>query len=236
MHDLKIKGPSGPAHRENPPGAPSFERFLLEGWDRKPLNPPQSPLFTARLFSWRGGRGAVRGHGLRNIAIEVAFNVGNPRIGRALLAGGHDEHRWSLNDSGAAAQCGVGLDRGRQLALRVDIGGQANAATLGKLLREKAQLVERFDGGLIGENLITVILTEFWALCIEPPGIDRCQWAPDVPGNQKVVTNPRDLVLGHCLHDRGIGATARRALEVGKLNNRDAGPGRRTKSRSVVSR
>ena len=107
---------------------------------------------------WRASSGL--GESLIDCCEELSLRVGDFDEGRALAVGGDDEDGRGLLDAGPKAELDVGLDSGRQFALRIDREWKRHRVGGGKALRELLELVAGFDGVLIGENVVAVIVAE----------------------------------------------------------------------------
>lgn len=174
------------------------------------------------------------GEGLINCGEELGLGVADLDEGSSLAVGGHDEDGWGERDAGSAGEFVVGLDGGRQSTLGIDREGQRDSVGGGEALRELLELVEGLNGGLIGEDGVAIIVAEALAFLVEPTGVDSSGGAPNVPGDENIVANPGDAVLGGGLHEQGIGGSAGWALEVTKLDDCHARAGGRMERGGVM--
>ena len=112
--------------------------------------------------------------------------------------------------------------------------GRATPWLGGKLLRELLEIVGSLDGGLVGEDLVAVVVAEGLAFGVEEAGVDGGLEAPVVLGQREVVADPGDVVFGGGVFEQGVGAGAVGALEVFKLDDGDASAGGRLEGGGVV--
>jgi len=181
----------------------------------------------ARGFLGDGGLGGGRGvgDGLVDYRVKLLGGFHDLGEGSALAVGFNDKDGGGALDAGALGEGDVGVDIVGQLALGIDGEGQAEAVALGELLGEFGQRVGVVDGALIGEDLVAVFVADGLAFRVEPAGVDGGVAAPVVIGDEKVVADPGDLVLGGSGFESGIGDSAGGALEVIELDDGDAGAG-----------
>ena len=146
--------------------------------------------------------------------------------GRAFgVVGGDDPYGGGVLDADALAEGVVGFDFSEELALGVERKGQGDVVVSGELGRKCGKDFRADDGGLIGEDLVTVLVAEGFAFGVEPAGVDGGEQAPVMEGEREVVADPGDVVGGGGLLEDDVGAGAVGALEVFKLDDGDAGSG-----------
>jgi len=183
-------------------------------------------------LGWGGLRGV--GKGLINHGVEIGLGPLDLNKRGTLAAGGDDEDGGGVVNAGPAAQVGVGLYVGGKLALRIERKRQGDAVALGKLLSELAeQLGVVVEVGLIGKDLVAVFIAEGVALEVEPAGIDGGYGAPGMRGDEEVVANDGDVVLGGSRPNDGVGGAADRAFHINKFNDGYTCAGRRVERGGV---
>ena len=96
---------------------------------------------------------------------------------------------------------------------------------LGEVLSELAESIESGDGGLAGEDGVTIIVAEFFAFSVEEAGVDGSLEAPGMEREREVVADQGNVVLGCGLSEEGVGVGAVRALHVFEFDDGDAGAG-----------
>jgi hypothetical protein len=159
------------------------------------------------------------GEGLIDCCEKLSLRVGDLDEGRTLTVRSHDEDGRGLRDAGLNAELAVGLDCSRQFALRIDREWEPDSVGGGEVLRELLELVAGFDGDLIGEDLVAIVVADGLAFGVEEAGVDGGDWAPDVARYEEVVADPGDSVFGCGLHEHRIGGGAGWALEVIKFDD-----------------
>jgi hypothetical protein len=159
----------------------------------------------------------------------VDFNVR-----RALAVGGHDENGGSVVDADALAGGLIGLDHGGELALRVDGKGQSDVVTGGKFGGELPKHIGIVNRGLIGEDLVAVLVAQCLTFGVKPVGVDRSFKAPCVIGKREVEAQPGNLVLGCGRFHGGILGAADRALHIRKLDHGHANASGRLEDGGVL--
>ena len=167
--------------------------------------------------------------GLEEFVVVLDFDEG-----QTFGAGGGDPDGGGVLDSDALAEGEVGFDGGGEGALRVEGEGELDVVAGGEFLGELLQNVEGGDGGLVGEDLIAVLVAEGFGFGVEPAGVDGGLSAPRVVGEREVVADEGDVVLHGGLADDGVDVAADGALHVFKLDDGYAGSGGRLDGRGVV--
>ena len=178
-----------------------------------------------RLAACGGLLAADFGHGLVDELVEAAA-VDDFDEGRRVGGGGDDPDGGGVLDADALAEGVVGFDFCSQLAHGIDGEGQGDAVLRGKLLRELLEIAGGLDGGLVGEDLVAIVVAEGLAFGVEEAGVDGGLEAPVVLREREVVADPGDVVFGGGVFEEGVGAGAVGALEVFKLDDGDASAGR----------
>ena len=167
------------------------------------------------------------GQGLVDDLVELAGVEDFDERGASGLAG-DDPDGWGVVDADALAQGFVGLDLSVVGALGVYGEGQRTYfVVVGEFFGELAQDFEGGDGGLVGEDLVAVIVAELFGLGVEEAGVDGGLGAPGVVREREVVANPRNLVLIGGLAKERVFVAADRALHVFEFDDGHARPGRR---------
>ena len=105
---------------------------------------------------------------------------------------------------------------------------------VGEGLGELAEDVVAGDGGLVGEDLVTILVADGLAFGVEIAGVEGGVEAPGVEGEGKVVAEPGDVVFGRGIFEEGVGAGAVGALHVFKFDDGYTGAGGGTEGAGVV--
>ena len=183
---------------------------------------------------WTGGLLAADfGEGLVD-ELEEAAAVDDLDEGRGVGGVGDDPDGGGVLDADALAKIAVGLDCLCEMAHGIDGEGQGDAVLGGELLRELLEIGGGFDGGLVGEDFVTIVVAEGLAFGVEEAGVDGGLEAPVVLREREVVADPGDVVLGGGVFEERVGAGAVGALEVVKLDDGDASAGGRLEGGGVV--
>jgi len=204
-------------------GANREQRFAPEGGWKRGLR------FSARAELLAAGFGEGRVDELEEAAAVDDFNER-----RSVGGAGDDPDGGGMLNADALAEGVVGFDFLRETAHGIDGEGQGDTVSGGEALGELLELVGGFDGDLVGEDLVAIVIAEGLTLGVEETGVDGGLEAPVVLGEREVVANPGDVVFGSGLFEEGIGVGAVGALEVFKLDDGDASAGRRLKRGGVV--
>ena len=168
--------------------------------------------------------------------LEEAAAVDDFNVGRSAGCAGDDPDGGGVLDADAVAESLVVFDQLREAAHGIDGEGQGDAVAGGEALRELLKLVGGFDGGLVGEDLVAIVVAEGLAFGVKEARVDGGLEAPVVHGEREVVADPGDVVFGGGLNEERVGAGAVGALEVIKLDDGDACAGRRLEGGGVVDR
>lgn len=181
----------------------------------------------------RGRDGVRDGEGAVNVGKQISAGVldVDPRGGAGV---GDDEDGGGDVDADAVGEGLVGVDFVVELALRVDGEGEGDAVLLREPRGEFDEHVGVVNGGLVGEDLIAVFAAELLAFQVKPACADGGEAAPGVVGDEEVVADPGDVVLGGGLDEGRVGVGAGGALEVVELDDGDARAGWRAEGRAVL--
>ena len=173
------------------------------------------------------------GEGLVDELEELAA-VDDLDEGRGVSGVGDDPDGGGVLDADALAEGVVGFDFLGEAAHGIDGEGQSDAVGGGEALREVLELAGGFDGDLVGEDLVAIVVAEGFAFGVEEAGVDGGLEAPGVLGEREVVADPGDVVLCGGLFEEGVGLGAVGALHVFELDDGDACAGRRLEGGGVV--
>ena len=154
--------------------------------------------------------------------------------GRGVSGVGDDPDGGGVLDADALAEGPVGFDFVSQFAGGIDHEGQGDAVRGGEVLGELLELGGGFDGDLVGENRVAVVVAKGLASGVEVARVDGGLEAPVVLREREIVADPGDVVFGRGLFEEGVCAGAVGALKVFKLNDGDASAGRRLEGGGVV--
>ena len=98
------------------------------------------------------------------------------------------------------------------------------------------ELVGGFDGDLVGEDKVAIVIAKLLAFGVEETGVDGGLEAPVVEGERKVVADPGNVVLFGGLFEQRVGGGTIGALEVFKFDDRNSSAGGRLEGSGVVDR
>ena len=149
------------------------------------------------------------------------------------LAGSYPDGGGVL-DADFLAEGVVGFDLGGQFAVGVQGEGKGEFVAGGEFFSEVAQVLERGDGRLVGEDFVAVFVTELFRFDIEPAGVDGGLEAPGVEGEREVVADPGNFVGVGGFFEKRVGGAAVGALHVYEFDDGYAGARRRLERGRVV--